>query len=188
MGPKMNHKTPTERVLYLFTLIWGTGGVALILGRAILRISEIAREPFENGQLEQWHWIPLVIWTIFMAYSEGYRGFQKKFSPRVVARAEYLGNHPTIARVVFAPLICMGLVLATKKRLIVSWSLIGGIFVLVLIIQTFGTPWRGIIDFGVVVGLTWGLISLLWYVVKALMGQGPNVDPEMPHRVLSAQT
>ena len=180
--------TPAEKsnALALFVLIWGTGGVALILGRAIIRISEIALEPFADGQLSPIHWAFLILWSVFMAYSEGYRGFQKKFSPRVVARALHLGQNPSLLRVIFAPVICMGLVLATRKRLIVSWSLIGGIFVLVLIIQRFSHPWRGLVDFGVVVGLTWGLVSLLWNTAMALVGSSPEIDPEMPSVSVSA--
>ena len=36
-----------------------------------------------NYPLTEWQWGLLVVWIIINAYSEGYRGFQKKFSPMV---------------------------------------------------------------------------------------------------------
>jgi len=43
-----------------------------------------------------------------MLYSEGYKGFQKGYSPRVAARGHYLRDHSTLLRAILAPLFCMG--------------------------------------------------------------------------------
>lgn len=150
------------------------------LSQAVWRVSSIALEPFTDGTLTGVHWVFLVLWVIFMAYSEGYRGFQKKFSPRVVARAIHIGRHPTFLKTLFAPFICMGLGYATRKRLIISWCLVVGICGLVVAIQSLSQPWRGLIDAGVVVGLCWGIISLLWISAKAIVGHSIDVDPEVP--------
>ncbi|EPJ47413.1 MAG: hypothetical protein OFPII_13000 [Osedax symbiont Rs1] len=42
-------------------------------------------------------------------------------------------------------------------------------------------PWRGILDVGVVVGLSWGLLSVTFYSIKAFAGRGfifPNGVPK----------
>jgi hypothetical protein len=102
-----------------------------------------------------------------MAYAEGYRAFQQRFSPRVVARAKYLMSHPAFFRVVFAPIFCMGFFHATKKRKITSVSVTAGIILLVLLVRAVPQPWRGIVDLGVVVGLTWGIVSIIIFSLKA---------------------
>ena len=167
-------------ITHILCLFWGVGGIILMLTNAIWRISDIALQPILAGTMNSIHWIALIGWVVFMAYSEGYRGFQKAFSPRVVARAIYIGNHPTLLRVILAPIICMGLMFATKKRLIVSWILLIGIVFLIVIIQYLNQPWRGIVDMGVLVGLGWGTLSLVWFLYKALIGAPPQIDPDVP--------
>jgi threonine/homoserine efflux transporter RhtA len=111
-----------------------------------------------------------------MVYSEGYRAFHKAFSPRVVSRAQYLAAHPRPLHVAFAPLYCMGLFHATKKRLIVSWSVTLGVVGIVLLVRELDQPWRGIVDGGVILGLSAGTLSILYYAI----GQDPPVPPDVP--------
>ncbi len=40
-------------------------------------------------------------------------------------------------------------------------------------------PWRGIIDAGVVVGLAWGIVTVLTSAVAAFGAAGPRVDAEV---------
>ena len=133
----MNNLTPPfpTKPLSLLCLLWGVGGVLAVLIHAVWRISFIAAEPFVTTGLTPVQWFALVLWVAFMWYSEGYRGFQKKFSPRVVVRALHISQHPTILQFIFSPVICMGLIYATRKRLIVSWVLVLGIICLVIAIQ-----------------------------------------------------
>jgi hypothetical protein len=166
--------------LQLLCFVWGVGGVVGVLCRGIWRMWQIAVGPYFESHGTPTEWIILALWAGFMAYSEGYRGFQKAFSPRVVARAIYIGQHPTILRVLFAPAICMGLVFATRKRLTVSWCLLIGVVGLVVAIQTLEQPWRGVIDAGVVVGLSWGVLSLVALAGRALLGHATDTDPEVP--------
>ena len=154
--------------------LWALGGICLLLGSAIYRLTPRALEAFEGG-LTPWQWVVLVVWTLFMGVGEGYRGFQKKFSPRTAARIRYLRDHPTLLRTLFAPVVGMGYVHATRKVRITAISLTLGIIVLVLLVSRCPQPWRGIIDFGVVFGLTWGTISLLIHTWQAL------TRPEFPH-------
>ena len=85
---------------------WGLFGVCLLLGNAVWRLGLISYEAFEAhyNEITVIQWAFTIIWLLFMLISEGYRGFQKQFSPRVVARAIYLKENPTLIRVTLAPL------------------------------------------------------------------------------------
>ncbi|MBP82699.1 MAG: hypothetical protein CMO61_02500 [Verrucomicrobiales bacterium] len=115
-----------------------------------------------------------------MLFAEGYRGFQKKFSPRTAARVRYLKQNPTWIRVVLAPFFCMGYFYASKKTKIVAYALTFGVIILIALVKFLEQPWRGIVDFGVVLGLSYGLISFLIYTARALFTTSFNEDPEVP--------
>lgn len=158
---------------------WGVGGVALILLNPIVRLSALPIETLANG-LTPAQWALAVGWTAFMLYSEAYRGFHKQFAPRVAVRAMALAAAPRPWLVLFAPFMCMGLIHANRKRLIVSRSLLVGIVVLVVLVRQVPNPWRGIIDLGVVLGLASGLGSVLWFAGRAMAGSPPNVPADLP--------
>jgi hypothetical protein len=158
---------------------WGIGGVVLLLSSAVWRLTPLAIEAFAEP-LSWVHWAFAVPWIFFMAYSEGYRGFQKGFSPRVVARAWSLLSRPRPHHVLLAPAIAMGWIHATKKRLIVSWCLTIGIVGLVLLVRLLPQPWRGLVDGGVVLGLGWGLTAIAVFTVAALSGRPPAVPTDLP--------
>src|ERR1041385_8416002 len=145
--------------------IWGLIGVVAILTNAIVRLVPIALAAFEE-RFTVIHWVALGVWLAFMIYSEGYRAFHLGFSPRVVARARHLAAHPRPLFVAIAPLYCMGLVHATKKRLIVSWCVTLGIIALVVLVRQLAQPWRGIIDSGVVLGLAVGVASIIIHTTR----------------------
>jgi len=161
-------------------VLWGTGGVMLLVAQGILRLYPLALEPIIEGTLTATQWLIYLAWVVFNTFVEGYRGFQKGFSPRVVARALHLARRPRLWLLVLAPLYCMGLVHATRRRLISSWALLIGIVSVVVLVRNFEQPWRGIIDGGVVVGLTYGLIVLGVCLVRGLAGRTFNVDPDLP--------
>jgi hypothetical protein len=121
----------------------------------------------------------------FFAYAEGYKGFQLKFSPLVVKRSSTLvvgtrqGNNPI--NYLLAPLYSMGLINATKKRLIISWSVSIGVAMIVALVKRLPPISRCILDAGVVVGLTWGSASILFYYIKSIItGKDPSIDPCLP--------
>src|SRR5689334_9648633 len=99
------------------------------------------------------------MWVTFIVYSEGYRAFHKAFAPRVVARAQYLAEHPRPLYVLIAPLYCMGFVHATRRRLIASWCVWVGVVALIVLVRQAPQPWHGIIDAGVILGLGAGVLS-----------------------------
>lgn len=125
-------------------------------------------------------WVVLVIWVLFMLVAEGYRGFQKKFSPRTAARIKHLRDHPKALHVILAPLFCMGYFHALRKTRIIAFALTFGIVLLVIMVKFVPQPWRGIIDAGVVLGLTYGIISLLILTAKALFSADFAHSPEVP--------
>ncbi len=150
---------------------WGLGGVLFILGFAVYRLAPIALAAFE-GPLRWHHWSALAASCAFMAYSEGYRGFQLGFSPRVAARALHLSRRPRLSRVLLAPVFCMSFFAAPLRRKVASYSLLVGIVILVQIVHRMPQPWRGILDTGVVIGLGWGILSLLAFALQAFTSEG----------------
>ena len=115
-----------------------------------------------------------------MAYSEGYKGFQKSFSPRVVARARYLQNNPRPVHVLIAPLFCMGFFHATRRRMITAYVMTFAIVMAVILFNQISQPWRGILDAGVVVGLCWGIVSIMVYFFQSMTGDEFEFSAEVP--------
>jgi hypothetical protein len=158
---------------------WGITGVALLLASAIYRLMPLAVDAF-SYDFDWRHYSSILAVIVFMAYAEGYRAFQQGFSPRVAARARYLKDNTTCPRVVFAPLFCMAFFHAVRKRQITSISVTAGIVILVLLVRMLSQPWRGIIDGGVVIGLMWGLVSLMVFGIRALTAKDFPFSPEVP--------
>ena len=149
---------------------WGIAWVSLLLGRAIWRLTPLALEPWTqdlmtNGQKEIY-----IAWLAANAYAEGYRGFQLRFSPRVVSRAIYLGQNPRPLWVILALPFCMSLFHSTRRQMTVSWVFVVAIVLLVWWVRSLPQPWRGIVDGGVVLGLAWGLGVIWWLFLRYLMG------------------
>ena len=158
---------------------WGVMGVCLILLFAVYRLTHITLDAFEFTLL-WYHWLALIVNVVFMAHSEGYKGFQKGFSPRVVARAAYLKSNPKLLYILFAPLFCMGFFHATRRRMITAYVMSLAIVILILIFNQIIQPWRGILDAGVVVGLCWGVISILFYLFQYLAGDEFEFSADVP--------
>lgn len=159
--------------------IWGVLGACAVLSFAVMRMFKQVSEGFQHP-LEIMHYAVMIPWLIFMLYSEGYKGFQKGYSPRVAARANYLRDHATLLRTALAPLFCMGFFHSTKKRKIVIGCLLVGVTALVMIFQFIPQPWRGVLDLGVVLGLSWGILATLVFFFKYWFGDAATADPEVP--------
>jgi hypothetical protein len=172
--------TAPERQRFSVAALWGVLGFTAILVNAIARLTPLALEPIRNSQLETWHWGLYGVSIAFTAYYEGYKGFQLQAAPRVVARALHLGEHPRPLHVILAPFFVTALFHSTRRRMITMWALYLGIVVLVILVRLLDQPWRGMVDAGVVVGLTWGTIAILWMYLRALAGHPPAASPELP--------
>ncbi len=173
---------PVQRpgVLGLLAAVWGLTGTSALLARAIWRLTPAAWEAGTRHQPGVLGWSLAALWLLFMGYSEGYRGFQKGFAPRVALRAAHLAQRPRPLHVLLAPLFCMGLIHASRRRLVTSWSLTAMIVLLVLAVRHLTQPWRGLVDAGVVLGLAWGLVAVLVFGVRALRGQLPAGSADLP--------
>jgi len=159
--------------------VWGLLGILALLLSAILRLWPLVVEAF-SYPLAWYHRVALLVIALGMAYFEGYKGFQMAFSPRTAARARYLLHNPRPLYILLAPFFCMGYFYSTKRRRITSIALTLGIVTLIALIRFVPQPWRGIIDLGVVVGLAWGIVSLLAFSIQSLGEDSYPYSPEVP--------
>ncbi|KAI2507695.1 hypothetical protein MHU86_6694 [Fragilaria crotonensis] len=176
-------KCPFTKFTKLASSIYGTGGVLYILSKAIRRVAPVAMEPFAKGAipLTQLQLGSYVVTCLWFAYVEGYKGFQTKFAPLVVSRSFTMDyGSSKIHHFLLAPFYSMGLFHATKKRMIVSWSVSLGVAGIVYAVKKLPYPWRNIVDAGVVVGLTWGSVSIVLHYIKALVTGAAPADPALP--------
>jgi len=157
--------------LRLLGFYWGIAGVIAFISFAVIRLSPRIAELTEYS-LSPLQWLVLAVFVLWMAWAEGYKGFHRAFAPRVIARASYLrtsteSSHPVLA--LLAPLFCMGYIHSTRKRKIVSIAVTSVIVGLVMLLRITPQPWRGIIDAGVVTGLSLGILSIVyfWFQVES---------------------
>ena len=170
-------------MLGITAAVWGFVGVVIFLASAIFRLSNIALE-LEPVSLTVLNWLVLAGWVFFMSYFEGYKGFQKSFSPRVAARIYFLYRNATVLRCVLAPFFCLGFFDAHRRRMIFIWSFTIGIYLLIQLMGFVPMPWRAIVDIGVVVGLSWGLVSLLVHTYLVFKEKGLIYSADVPVKKL----
>ena len=175
----MREQAPQPEGMQWIWVAWGLLGVIALLMQALWRITPIAWEPWEQGIVRPWQGVVCVIWSLFNVYTEGHRAFYLKFSPRVVARAFYVGAEGRWYERALAPLFCMSFFSATRRGVIVAWAMVVGIVGLVILVHQLDQPWRGIIDAGVVAGLAWGLGSILVWAFRYLKSGAP-LPPDLP--------
>lgn len=174
MTPKPNPR--------LWIALWCIVGVELILADALYRLLPRAVAPLlQDAELPLGVQLTYIGSILFLGFFEGYKGFQKSFSPRVAARALHLAASPSRKYVVLGPLFAMALLGTTKRRWIASWALVLGVITLIVAVHQLPELYRSAVDAGVVVGLSWGALSILTSFGTALR-KGPQVDPELPNR------
>ncbi len=150
--------------------IWAIGGFSALMLWAIYRLALITLEALQMP-FGYTAWVLLIGNVLFMAWSEGYRGFQLGYSPRFARRTRQLLDSGTAPQRWLAPLFAMGYFDADKQRLITTYVLTAAIIGLILLFHQIPQPWRGILDAGVVVGLTWGLLATWWHCYLALISK-----------------
>lgn len=151
---------------------WGVGSLILLLAFAVGRLAPIARESVSQ-QLEWHHWAALVLNAGFMAYAEGYRGFQRGMAPRIIGRAAELAHSPSIARTILAPAYCYGVIDAPTRQVIARISLMLMVIAFIMAVRALSPPWRGLLDVGVILGLSWGIVSICaqgWLALTTFRG------------------
>lgn len=160
-----------------FAFGWATGGVLAVLLEAIVRLLPRVLS-LDPAALDLEQWLFGGAWVALMAFAEGRRGFQGRFNPRVVARAWRLRQDPRPLRTLLAPIYAMALFGAPAARVRASWGLVVGLVCLIEIVRHLPTPWRELVDAGVVVGLSWGAADLVGRSLRAAAGRAPEADPE----------
>ncbi len=168
------------------SVVWAVIGVVVMLAYAVYRLSHFALEAIYL-EMTALQWLLLVANCGFMAYSEGYKGFQLSFSPRFAARVKYIKDRGRGIELLLSPFFCFGYFGTTKAKQIVALVLTVLLVTIVSFMRYVPQPWRGIIDAGVVVGLSWGIISLLVCVYKQLKSEEFIVDPQVPSSGLSQE-
>jgi low affinity Fe/Cu permease len=160
--------------------IWGLCGVLIFLLSAVWRIFPDMHDVFsEQNGLESY--LAVSVLLPMMVYLEGYRGFYKRFTPRVVSRGKALVYQDNLIYQILAPLFCMGFIgSAVRRKLgltIVTVSIVG----LAFWVGGLSQPWRWVVDVSVAVALLFGVVSIIWVAFKDWSTDQFLCDPEVPN-------
>lgn len=151
-------------------LIYSIGGVIAIFSSAIYRLYPHVHESF-SYEFSISNWIVLSVYLIVMIVGKGYFALHRGFVPRVINRSEQLIENGKLIDRLLAPLYCMGFFKAPKKRMLISYVMILLIVSFIVSASKISQPWRGIIDIGVIIGLSLGILSLLFLGIKKLISE-----------------
>lgn len=171
-------RATTTPLLGIVAACWATLGICGLLLFAIVRLSMVVMD----GAASSWdwrHWAVAAANAAFMAWSEGYRGFQLRFSPRSAARVKWLLHHASGLSTVLAPVFAMGYFNATPRRMAGVYGLTVFVVGAIVVVHALPQPWRAALDIGVVIGLAWGAVSFLWSLKRTLATPGFPVSPEL---------
>jgi hypothetical protein len=83
-----------------------------------------------------------------------------------------------------APVFCFGYFYASLRAKRVAWYGTLAIVGLILLIHQFDQPWRGIVDAGVVVGLSWGVATLIASSAATFRAGDYLASPEVPGAII----
>lgn len=153
------------------SFFWGIGGVVGVLCWAIYRLLPYALETLQHG-LAWWQWLVVAIWSIFMIVSEGYDGFQKRLVPRIYSRAQSLRLKGNSIERLLAPLYCLNYFNTELRRLVIAYVALVLIITAIVVVHSLEQPWRGMIDWGVIAGLSYGVVAILVQLPSVLRGMG----------------
>ncbi len=173
MRPKLSLKA-------IAIALWGTVGTLILLLEAVVRLSMTVVSIFRAQTPGALEFAAGALWTMLITYTEGYRAFQQRFSPRVVARSMYLAQHGRPLHILLAPLFAMALIHATPRRLIANWIILAGIVTIIVLVKMLPPVWRAMVDAGVVCALAWGSIAMVIYLIRAMRGNLPLIPLDLP--------
>jgi hypothetical protein len=167
--------SPAARALGLLGAAWGVVGISVLLLGGVFSMGPYALQ-LSWAELSGLERFALLAYLAFMIGGKGYMGFHRGFSPRAAARAAEIARDPRPLRVLLAPLYGMSLIQASMSRLVRSWGLMLAIASIVPLVKVLPQPWRGIVDAGVVAGLSVGLLSFWWFaLLRPLVGERDKV-------------
>lgn len=162
----------------MFGVIWGVGGVLMLLGMAVIKLTPPSLEAF-NFTLSWYHWLVLVLNTAIVLYFKGYRALHLALAPRIAARAVHLSQNPSLKRVLLAPFFCMGYFDIIKRKKIATYAMTVGMVALIMLVRTFPQPMRGVVDLAVTGGLAMGFLSLVLRTAQAFWIGSFDYSPMM---------
>lgn len=145
---------------------WALLGVAAVFAWAVYRLGGRGLEAIRGG-LDPLEWTALVLLTVGFVYGEGVRALDRRWIPDLMKRARRLRGESRLLQLL-GPLYGLALVGTERGELIRGWLTTFGIVVAVLVIRSFPSPWRGIVDFAVAGALAWGLIAILRRIPAAV--------------------
>lgn len=171
----VTHRPPT------WVTVWGVLGVMALLSSGVWRVFPHALEPLQTpGSMT---WFQAVLYggcILFNAWTEGYKAFQKMIAPRVIARAQWMTDHPNVIHPLVAPIFVGGFFAMERRAIIVRYTFLIVIIGVIVGMKFVPQPWRGIIDAGVVVGLGWGVFAIGFGLIQLFRGVVPDADPQLP--------
>jgi hypothetical protein len=163
----------------LWVVYWGAGAVVLSLLDAIARLTRHAIEGVAHGMLSGPQLAFTLVWTVVTVYGEGYRAFGSVLAPRMAARLLHLSERGTGLQRALAPLHALSLFDTPPRRLLSAWVMLVGIVTIVLIVRKLPQPWRGSVDAGVVIALTWGTVAIVRECARVVRNGAGRVDAEL---------
>lgn len=147
---------PALRVWYW----WGVGGVAALFTQAILQLGRRGILTLRAG-LDPLEWLVLIALAAALLWGEGVLALDRKWVPRMVARAARLDARSRPIDRALAPLYAMSLIGASRGTLARAWLGVALVVAAVLAVRALAEPWRGLVDLAVALALLWGLIAIV---------------------------
>jgi len=166
------------RLAGLAAATWGVGAHLAIIAVAIRRLLAAGLAGLAGAGTIGWALAAACV-AAFLWF-QGYRGFQRAFSPLVAGRAAHLASHPRPWHALAAPLHVCGFVHATPGRRTRAALLFGSMPFLVWGVARLPEPWHAAVDLGVACGLLWGAACLVLHTGQALAGRAPAVPLDLP--------
>jgi hypothetical protein len=139
---------------------WALVGVFALMTDAVVRLGARGLQTV-SGDLDPIEWVGLIAATAAFSYLEGYRVFQRRAAPEIIARAFAVSQTHRPAFAYLAPLYALSLVDEDRRRVLRGWALVAIIIFSILLVRSLPDPWRGIVDASVATALTWGNLALL---------------------------
>lgn len=178
--PSQNQENKCNKLSNTFVSFYATFGTVRFLSNSVKKMTPYAIEPLHDESLPMTQLYIYIIVIILFSYFEGYKSFQCTFSPLVVSRSFSLHNK-TLMYKILGPIYAMGFIHATTRRKLTTWFVTIMIIFISFLVKNISYPWRNIVNAGVVAGMTWGCLCMIFGWFRVLNG-GTNVDPCLPRR------
>ena len=170
-------KGPSERTVAIAdrssngVAAWAVGGVIAMFVEAAYRLAVKAAETVQAG-LSPFEWVAFAAIAGSLAYFEGYRAFQVRFGPRIVARAFAFSGEFRPRWIPLAPFHALSLFGGTRAEIARGWLVVALVAGAVFAVRALPFPWRGLVDGGVSIALAWGIVAMTAEFVRRVRRTG----------------